>query len=216
MPRNSGPRFRFGALLLIAAVALPALAFEYPLSSTSIRDAYFLGRAGQQRREKFLSQYTRFLPAPATGPQVALVQLETPFVVIVDRSARSIANYYAQDAEKEFTDKPGIFRVRIRIDLTESYGWNMASTPGTIRLRPGDFWKEFKIKLIQGREISLKALHGDPIYTSSDDGGASYLSGAWIVADYDAEEVKDAAATVEVIPPEGEKVDVGFPLDELR
>jgi len=213
---NSGTRFRLGVLLLAAAIALPALAFEYPLSSTSIREAYFLGRADQDRREKFFRQYMRFLPDPGNGPQIALVELETPFVVVVERSAQSVANYYAQDAEQEFTDKPGIFRVRIRIDLTATYGWSMPGPHGSIRLRPDDFWKDFKVRLLQDEEIPPKSVRGEPIYSIGDEGGSSHLIGAWMVLDYNGDKVKSASATVEVIPPMGDTVDVDFPLDELR
>ena len=213
---KANARLKLFTFLLVGTVALPALAFEYPLSSTSIREAYFLGRASQQRREKFFSQYSKLLPPPKTGPQIALVQLETPFVVVIERAAQSVANYFAQDAEQEFTDKPGIFRVRIRIDLTASYGWTMPGSSGGIRLRPDDFWKDFKVRMLQDEEIPSQSVHGSPIYSLADESGSSQLIGAWMVLDYNAEKVKSALATVEVIPPEGEKVEATFDLDELR
>jgi hypothetical protein len=145
-----------------------------------------------------------------------VIQLETPFVVVVERAAQAISNYHAQDAEQEFLDKPGVFRVRVRIELTEAYGWTAPSPPGTIRLRPDDFWREFKVRLIQKDEIPSQSVHGSPIYSLADESGSSQLIGAWMVHDYNAEKVKSALATVEVIPPEGEKVEVTFDLDELR
>jgi len=213
---KTNARLRLFTFLLAVAVALPALAFEYPLSSTSIREAYFIGRQDQQKREKFFATYTKLLPVPQSGPHIGVIQLETPFVVVVERTAQAISNYHAQDAEQEFTDKPGIFRVRIRIDLTASYGWTMPAPRGGIRLRPDDFWKDFKVRMLQDEEIPSQSVHGSPIYSLADESGSSQLIGAWIVLDYNAEKVKSALATVEVIPPEGEKVEVTFDLDELR
>jgi hypothetical protein len=215
-PMKTNARLRLFTFLLAGAVALPALAFEYPLSSTSIREAYFISRENQQKREKFFATYTKLLPMPRAGPHIAVIQLETPFVVVVERAAQAISNYHAQDAEQEFLDKPGVFCVRVRIELTEAYGWTVPSPPGTIRLRPDDFWREFKVRLIQKDEIPSQSVHGSPIYSLADESGSSQLIGAWMVHDYNAEKVKSALATVGVIPPEGEKVEVTFDLDELR
>jgi hypothetical protein len=215
-PMKTNARLRLFTFLLAGAVALPALAFEYPLSSTSIREAYFIGRENQQKREKFFATYTKLLPVPQAGPHIAVIQLETPFVVVVERAAQAISNYHAQDAEQEFLDKPGVFRVRLRIELTAAYGWTVPSPPGTIRLRPDDFWREFKVRLIQKDEIPSQSVRGSPIYTSIDEAGSSRLVGAQMELEYDAEKIASGRVTVAVIPPEGEKVEVTFDLDELR
>jgi hypothetical protein len=213
---KANARLRLVTLLLAFALTFPALAFEYPLSSTTIRDAYFLGREDQQKREKFFAAYTKLLPVPQVGPHIAVIELETPFVVVVERAAQAISNYHAQDAEQEFLNKPGVFRVRLKINLTDSYGWTLPSPPGAIRLRPGDFWREFKVRLIQKDEIPSKSMQGSPIYASMDEAGSSRLVGAQMVLEYDAEKISSRPATVVVIPPEGDKVEVPFDLDELR
>jgi hypothetical protein len=36
-------RFGLSALVVVLAIALPAMGYEFPLSSDAIREAYFLG-----------------------------------------------------------------------------------------------------------------------------------------------------------------------------
>ena len=75
MKRRS--RLAIPALLSILAVSLPALAFEYPLSSTSIRDAYFLGAENDMKTVDFLAKYTNLPPAQKTGASVTMIRAET-------------------------------------------------------------------------------------------------------------------------------------------
>jgi hypothetical protein len=200
------------AVLTALAVALPALAYDYPLSPEAVREAYMLGKADSMKRAEFFAKYTQQFPLPKTGSHVASIQLETPFAVVVEHTTQAI-NYYAPDAAQEFSGKPGVFRVHVQIDLTESYGAFMPSMSGGRRLRPGDFWRDFKIRLIQGKEIHARSVHGAPLYTGGD---ASVLSGAEVDLEYDAAKVKSDNATVEVVTPDGQDVKATFDLGTLR
>jgi hypothetical protein len=213
---KTSARLRIFIFLLTGVVAIPALAFEYPLSSTSIREAYFIGKEDQQKREKFFATYTKLPPVPQAGPHIAIVQLETPFVVVVERAAQAVSGYHAPDAEQEFMGKPAVVRARLQINLTDSYGWTVPSPPGTIRLRPDDFWRDCRVHLIQKDEIPPKSVRGNPIYASMHEAGSWRLVGAQMELEYDAENITSRPATVVVIPPEGEKVEVTFNLDQLR
>jgi len=197
---------------IAVAIVLPAGAYDYPLSPEAVREAYMLGKADGAKRADFFARYTHHLPLPATGPHIAIVQLETPFAVVVDHTTQAL-NYYAPDAAEEFAGKPGIFRVHVEIDLTESYGALRSSTDGVAHLRSPDFWQDFKIRLMQGKEIHARTVHGSPIYLAGD---GTVLSGADVDLEYDAAKIKSDAATVEVIAPDGQNVKARFDLATLR
>jgi len=200
------------AALTALAVALPALAYDYPLSSEGVREAYMLGKADSAKRAEFFAKYTQQPPLPKTGSHVAMIRLETPFAVVVEHTTQ-MPNYYAPDAAQEFEGKPGIFRVHVQIDLTDSYAAQLPSMSGGVRLRPSDFWQDFKIRLIQGKEIHAHATHGTPTYLEGD---GSILTGAEVDLEYDPAKVKSDDATVEVITPDGEDVKATFDLATLR
>jgi hypothetical protein len=199
-------------VLTALVVALPALAYDYPLSPEAVREAYMMGKADSAKRAEFFAKYTQQFPLPKTGSHVASIQLETPFAVVVEHTAQA-TNYYAPDAAEEFASKPGVFRLHVQIDLTESYGAFMPSMSGGRRVRPDDFWRDFKIRLTQGKEIHARSVHGTPLYTGGD---SAILSGAEVDLEYDAAKVKSADATVEVVTPDGQDVKATFDLGALR
>jgi hypothetical protein len=208
---------RFGLLIFLVtpAIAIPALAYDYPLSDSAIRDAYFLGKSSDDKISEMFEKYTQRPPAPERGAHIASVVLETPYVRVVEHS-RKMLNYSAPAAEEDFLGKPGMFLLRVQIDLTDSYGWQIPSPAGTIRLRPDDFWKDFTVRLIQKEEIPSKSLRGNPIYSSGGEGASSVLIGAMVELTYDAEKIKSDDAKVEVCGPDGQKVEAVFDLAALR
>jgi hypothetical protein len=184
-----------------------------PLSPEAIRDAYFLGKASASKRAESLAKYTVYLPMPKSGPYVAVVVFETPYVIVAERTARAVSGYFAQDAEEEFLGKPAVCRVRVRIYLTSSYSWQLPSPPGEVRFRPDDFWREFSIRLMQdGQEVSAKASLGTPLYSLD----LGVLTGAEVELDYDPAKIQSAPATVEVDTPDGQHVEAEFDLAKLR
>ncbi|HEX4004409.1 MAG TPA: hypothetical protein VHX36_17275 [Candidatus Acidoferrales bacterium] len=203
-------------LVLIALVALqPAFGLRYPLSSRDIREAYFLGKGSPEKRLAFLAKYRRDFPTPAAGPHVSTIEIVTPYSYVVNHAWRTF-NYLAPDAEEEFLGKPALFRIRVRIDLTASYGAQIPSKDGGFRARPDDFGKDFKVRFTQKDEIHPQTSIAQPIYQAGDDGG-SWLVGNTIRLEYDPTDV-DASmpARVEVITPDGQDVQTTFDLAELR
>jgi hypothetical protein len=77
-----------GTLVVWALIALPALAYQYPLSSSDIRNAYLLGYAKDQNTTSFFAQYARRLPLPETGPHVATIALRTPYVQVAELASQ--------------------------------------------------------------------------------------------------------------------------------
>lgn len=194
-----------------AVLCCAAFAYEYPLSSTAIREAYFLGRSSGERLTDFLAQYTRNLPLPKNGPYIETIELDTPYAGVVQR-ARSTPNYYTPDAVEEFLGKPGIFRARVSIYLTPTYSRLTTSRNGEPQSLSPDFWRDFKIELSQaGKSVEPDSIEGEPIY-----GAWNELVGAGVELDYRAEKIASASAVITVTPPEGAKAEADFDLARLK
>ena len=66
-------------VLAAAAFAAPALAYEYPLSSTAIREAYFAGTSTDWTYREFLGEYTHTLRELRDSGYISSVGIETPY-----------------------------------------------------------------------------------------------------------------------------------------
>lgn len=214
---KSSGRFGLAVFLATMMLVLPAFAYRYPLSSEDIRNAYFIGRADEPKRADFFEQYIQRPPQPKTGPYIQSIRLDTPYAVVVERSAAA-TNYSAPDAEQEFLSKPAIFRLYVHIQLTDSYGWQLPSPTGTVRLRPDDFWRDFKIQLTQEDQDSVKPLSvsGEPIYSIGDLALGNGLIGANVWLEYDAKKIENEPAKVAVLAPDGPTIEAVFDLAKLK
>jgi hypothetical protein len=206
----------FLASVLVLAMALPVVAYEYPLSSTSIRDAYFLGKNSDERTSAFMARYWQSLPMPKTGPHVALVGLDTPFTQIVGYT-QSTSNDRLPDALEKFQDKRLVFRAYVDIYLTASYSPIAPSKLPLLYQAVPDFWNDFKVRLLQDQEIPAQAVRGGPLYSyGGEDEGPVRVIGARIELEYDAEKIDSEPTTVEVVTPDDQHVEATFDLTELR
>lgn len=205
------------SFVLVAVVAAPLFAYEYPLSETAIRNAYFLGAANNKETQEFLARYTHVLPMPKSGPHVTAITLDTPYAEIVQYSTTA-RNFLAVDAVAKFLNLPAMFRVRVRIDLTASYTPIISSDAHGAVLRTDDFWRDFKINFIQAKTTTAaQHVKGEPIYVgTTSDGGGSTLSGAIVSLDYPATHVAVDVATVEVLTPDGQDVRSDFDIGQLQ
>lgn len=209
----------FAAIILLTP---SVLAFDSPLSSEAVREAYFLG----QRHDdiaRYLDAYTKFLAPPETGPYIASMQFLTPFAQLIQVSSQHSTGYSAQQAEQEHRKQPETVTIVIEIQLTDTYGALLpqpaASRSGSgtgYRLRSPDFWRDFEIQVSQGeKEIEPARLHGQPNYSCSEDGRCS-LTGATLWLHFPAKAFEADAATVAITPPVGAPVAVDFELSRLR
>ena len=114
------PGFGLSMFLAVLLVGLPAFAFDDPLTSTTIRDAYMLGNRKDFKTAEFFARYKHLLPAPETGPHVAAISVETPYGQIVELGEAAL-NTDIQGAEEEWTGKTFPFIVRVGIDMTDTY-----------------------------------------------------------------------------------------------
>jgi len=101
------------AALLAFSLALPVRAYDYPLTESSIRDAYFLGTR-QSGLSDSLPTYTHEIPNLSVGKFRSFASLETPFIQVAVFSSKKL-NYSAQDAVKEFLGKPMVLRIHLEI-----------------------------------------------------------------------------------------------------
>ena len=218
---RSGLAALLGTLVILALIALPALAYQYPLSSIDIRDAFFIGNRNDDLTAALFAKYSRTLPAPETGPYVAEIELDTPFLQVA-RRAEGAVNYDSLDAVQEFQNKPMVFRVHVKFYFTSSYmPLPVAHTEGIPMQTPSysDFWNDFKVRLIQDKEVRPKSSVGAaifPMWGADGDGPPPSPIGGRIDVDYDPAKIDTADATVEVLTPDGQDIVVPFDLSRLQ
>jgi hypothetical protein len=128
---------------------------DTPLSEEAVRDAYFLGQHHDQSFSLFLAKYTKSLPMPKTGPDIAAISFLTPFALIAQESNQRTTTYSAQQAEEDHRNQDEVVQIVILIHLTETYraliptptGSNSNSPIGFAK-RPDDFWKDFEVQVV--------------------------------------------------------------------
>ncbi len=216
---------RIATSLTISALLFcqPLVAFDTPLSDEAVREAYFLGQRRDETMATFLNKYTKFLPAPKTGPDIASVTVFTPFALLVQQSSQHTSGYSAQQAALDHRDQPEFVRILVQIQLTNSYAvyivrrtGSRSGSPNGFVPRPYDFWKDFDVKVSSDdKKLRPFSSSSHPNLICSDDGGCE-VTGATLWFDFSAEDFASGSATIDVTPPEGDLVSVDFDLDHLR
>ena len=212
---KANARLRLFTILLAGAVALPSLAFDYPMSSSSIRDAYMLGKRKDFRTAEFLAPYTHYLPMPETGPHVATISVETPYAQVVELGQDAL-NPDVQRAEQEFADKPFPFIVRVGIDMTDTYPGPPPWNPRAPGLPIPDFQRDFDIQVTQSKKIPAKSTQ---VYLLYSDAVANIyqISGAILELQYDADKIDSYDdVTIKVHTPDDQNLESTFDLGHPR
>lgn len=206
---------RFGlSILLVTAIALPAAAtYVYPLSSTDIRNAYFLGTQNDERSADVFLQYVHHLPAPKTGMYISDISVDTPYTQVAELCAKQ-PNEHAQEAEEKYLGKPMSFLVRVVVFPASSGAGQILSSAGQVFPSLPDFWSDLKYGLVQDKEIPVKSMHASAIYSSGD--GAPVPVGERVELEYDAAKITADTITIEVDTPDGQHVETTFNLAKLR
>jgi hypothetical protein len=202
----------FAALL----VGLPAFAFDDPLTSTSIRDAYMLGNRKDFKTAEFFARYKHLLPAPETGPHVAAISVETPYGQIVEIGEAAL-NTDIQGTEEQWAGKTLPFLVRVGVDLTDTYPGPPPWNPRAEGLPLPNFERDFEIQLVQNhktipaRSSQVRLLYSDGV------ANIFQISGAIIELRYDTKSIDPYdEVTVKVHTPDDQHVDTSFDLGQLR
>lgn len=212
---KAAAHLRFLTSLVALAAALPALAFDYPMSSISIRDAYMLGKRKDFRTTEFFAPYTHNFPRPETGPHVAKITVETPYAQVVEL-AEDALNADVQRAEQELADKPFPFIVRVGIDMTDTYPGPPPWNPRAPGLPIPDFQRDFDIQLLQGKKIPAKSAQ---VYLLYSDAVANIyqISGAIVELQYDADKIDPYDdVTIKVHTPDDQYLKTTFDLGHLK
>jgi hypothetical protein len=216
--------FRCSVSLATSALLLcqPLFAFQTPLSDTAVREAYFLGQRHDQSVSDFFAKYAKTLPAPQYGPYISTVRFLTPYAQVVSLSGNKSAGYSAQQAERDHHADAETVVVSVDIYLTDSYGPFLAArtnsrsgSPAGLTPRSSDFWRDFDVSVSsESRTLSQQDSSGQPIYNCSESGCS--LVGATVTLTFAASKFPPDSVTVNVVPPEGDDVNVDFDLTSVR
>ena len=187
------------AILASLAMALPAAAYDYPLSSSAIRDAYFLGRRQGGLGTEFLAGYRHAIPSLRVEEFVSFARIETPFVQVAVQSGQKL-NYSAQDAVQDFLGKT----LSVRIHLEILY---MPDAPPDA----------LKVRLIQNRkEIAPASVERSAFYPPADVYTRLPSIGEVFDLEVDALKLDGSALAIYIETPDGRNASVEFDLQSLR
>ncbi|HEY2109562.1 MAG TPA: hypothetical protein VGH17_06640 [Candidatus Acidoferrales bacterium] len=210
------PGYRLSMFLAVLLIGTPALAFDDPLTTGSIRDAYMLGNRKDFKTAKFFASYRHLLPTPETGLHVAAISVETPYAQVVELGEAAL-NTDIQGAEEKWTGKNFPFIVRVGVDLTDTYPGPPPWNPRAPGLPLPNFESDFEIRLIQNQKtIPEQSFQVHLLYS---DGVANtyQISGAIIELRYDTKSVDPySEASVTVHTPDDQRVETNFDLAQLR
>jgi|HubBroStandDraft_1064217.scaffolds.fasta_scaffold02425_5 hypothetical protein len=191
----------FLLILLAAAVALPAFAYEYPLSSYAIRKAFLLGTGTRSHDADFYSGYWKSLKMPKERAVGSLVTIETPYLYVAEHS-RDTPNYSAQEAIKEFLNNPMVFRVYLDVYFDPPE----AGDPQPVVVR-----------LIQDKkEIASQATTRWPLFRFRDENTRQESAGEHVQIEYSGDKIKLSDLSIEVDAADGEHAEVTFDMAKVR
>lgn len=195
--RNALPRLL--VMVLSLALALPTRAYDYPLTPTAIRDAYFLGTRQAGLGTEFFADYRHAIPTLRVEEFISFARIETPFVQVAVESSRKL-NYSAQEAIQDFFGK----RLPVRIHMEICY---MPDAPPDA----------VKTKLIQNqKEIVPTSLERSAFYPPTDPYTRVSSIGETMDMEVDAFELDGSTLTIYIETPDGRTTLSEFDLRSLR
>jgi len=191
--------FRLTALLLSLILALPVCAYDYPLSSTAIREAYFLGRRQGSLGADFLVQYIRAIPELRAGSFVSQIRIETPFSRVAEEASKKL-DYSAQDAVADSLNKPAVFRIYLDVCYRSD------APPNSVR-----------ITAIQNKkELVPLSVDTSPYYPATDKRHHIPSVGERVQLEFDAGHLDSSSLTILIDAPDGQHAETQFDLRALR
>jgi hypothetical protein len=186
------------ALVALLAAAPLTFAYEYPLSSTTIREAYLLGTATNDASETFLAQYTHTLPNLNVGTYMSTVKIETPYVQIAEH-ARQTVNYSAQGALGDFVSRPpSIFRMQLDICFGRKESQSV-----TFMVTQND------------KKLAPLSVERSP-YFAGGKHGPSQVIGEHVKVEFEADKIESTPLTVELELSDGRHAETTFDLARLK
>ena len=203
-------------------ISQPLFAFQTPLSNTAVREAYFLGQRHDQSVSDFFAKYAKSLPEPQYGPYISTIRFLTPFAQVVSLSGTRSVGYSAQQAERDHNPDAETVVVSVDIYFTDSYGPFLAgptdsrsASPVGLVPRSSDFWHDFDVTVTSdSHKLTPQDTSGQPLYNCSE--YSCSLAGATISLTFSASKFPYDSVTVNVVPPEGDEVNIDFDLTSFR
>lgn len=203
------------AVVLVALLSvLPALAYQYPLSSSAIRDAYFTGTGTKGTDASFYDEYSRTIPNPAKEPPVSTVTIDTPYLQVAEHS-RERPNYHVQDAVDEYFGKPAKFLAFVDVYFQRS----QRQDPGDndeLRSASGSL-QGVTIELKQERKtIDTKTVDSWELYPFRDAQTSAEWLGEHVELACDAASIDSSELKIEVRTPDDKHYEVKFDLAQIK
>jgi len=188
-----------GTVLLAFSLAIPACAYDVPLTEHSIRDAYFLGTRQTGLGSDFLANYNREISNLSLGRYRSFASLETPFTQVAILSSKKL-NYSAQDAVKEFLGKPLPFRIHLEICY-------MVDAPPD----------GLTVRIVQNKKELLPAsFERSLFFPASDEYSSPPPIGETIQLEFSADKIDSSTLTILIDTPDGQQAETVFDLQTLR
>jgi hypothetical protein len=213
------PSRRILAAIATALIAVtPVLAFQFPLSETASRAAYFLGQRHDNSLAEFLARYSKHLPPPKSGPYVSDIVFFTPFAQLVQHSSHQ-GIYSAQQAEAEGPKNFGSVEIAVYISFPHPSSFpTYAIRPASMDTghNPIESWTSYAVRVFDGKELRQpSSVFGQSQNLCSQRGGCIRV-GTVIRLTVPAELFSSDTATIEVTTPDGQVINVDFDLVSLR
>lgn len=218
-----------GALAVAFALAPGAQAYEPTLTPAALHEAYVLGQRNDQTTAEFLDPYAKQTTDTVDGgtPHLSEIEVLTPFAQVVDESRRKLTGGFSeQQAVVGYHKRGDTVVIQIRLVLPAAFPEKErgAQAPAvskdpnrTDNLRPENFWQKFQFALKQnGKTISPKSIHNQPVYTAATKNSPSTLDGQTVWLEYDARNIANQPISVEVSTPDGKTATTQFDLKALR
>jgi hypothetical protein len=212
-----------GLISCLFSIAL--WAYDAPLDTQKIHEAYVLGQRNDKATGDFLAHYVAQITEPQNGPHIAQIELLTPYAQIVDLSRRKAADGYSEaQANKDYDLHGKTIRVNIVITLPAAYPKTteapaLPPATGTEKraMTPENFWQNFQFELKQnGKPIPSRSINNRPIHSTATSTTPAVLDGENVWLEFDAKDVASDLTTVEVVTPEGKTIKAPFDLKTLR
>jgi hypothetical protein len=214
------------SLLLAICLSLPngLRAYEWPLDTRALHEAWELGQRNDQETGKFLAQYLQKISGGENDPYTAEIEILTPYAQVADQSRRKTTSYSEQQAALDYRRRGNTILINIVIMLPAAYPTNQTDSPTTNApaennrvMRPENFWQNFQFILKQkGKTIQSRSIRKNSINSSATKGAPAALDGANVWLEFDVKDVASDETVVEVVTPEAKTVRATFDLKKLR
>lgn len=198
-------------LILLLFASQVASAYDYPLNSESIRNAYFLGERNNFQTTRRLLQYIHRFTRPQIGRYfVSQIDISTPYQQIVLRGSRDTPGDSEVQTETDLRAHPPKFVVRVRVEWNGSYADHVRTS-----VSPPDLSRGVSIQVTQQHRITPLKTSRQALYSSMGHSGSVFV-GLLFELQFDPAKIASAPLRVSVHEPGGQVEEAEFDLTKLR